>query len=357
MKYIVYCTINLINNKIYIGVHQIANEIFDGYIGCGIYVNKPSTYSHPKTHFQYAVKKYGPKNFKRIILKEFDNEEDAYDLESQLVNIEFLKRKDVYNMVVGGLGGDLANNSKPCYQYDLEGNFIAKYESQQKAAIAVNRCFSVIKSAIRDKVQSANYFWTDKYYKKLELSDFKTSNNKIMVFQYSEKGEYDCCYESVSDAARVNNVSTTNIHRACTLGYKVKNKYFSYTFYSFYNKNTPLVIRGRKVYQYTLSGEFVAEYNNCQQAEQAIHAKRGLSTAIKLGRTFHGFQWKLEKMDRIDSIEINVKPRRVGQYDLKGNLIKVYNTVTECTKDFSGCRHVLHGTRKTSGGYVFKYIE
>ena len=43
--------------------------------------------------------------------------------------------------------------------------------------------------------------------------------------------------------------------------------------------------------------------------------------------------------------------------DIEINLIQVYNTVTECTKYFSGCRHVLRGVEKTSGGYIFKYIE
>lgn len=51
------------------------------------------------------------------------------------------------------------------------------------------------------------------------------------------------------------------------------------------------------------------------------------------------------------------RPHKVGQYDLDGNLIKIFNTVMECTKEFSGCRHVLQGKRKTSGGYVFKYID
>ena len=69
MKYIVYQTINLINNKIYIGVHKTKNpEIFDGYIGCGIIITNPSTYNNPTTPLQYAVKKYGTSNFRRSIL-------------------------------------------------------------------------------------------------------------------------------------------------------------------------------------------------------------------------------------------------------------------------------------------------
>ena len=40
MYWIVYQTTNLINNKIYIGVHKTKNpHEFDGYLGNGCYVN------------------------------------------------------------------------------------------------------------------------------------------------------------------------------------------------------------------------------------------------------------------------------------------------------------------------------
>lgn len=71
MKYIVYKTVNLVNNKIYIGVHGTYKDEFDGYIGCGVDIYRPSTYINPKTPFQCAVKKYGIENFKRTTIKEF----------------------------------------------------------------------------------------------------------------------------------------------------------------------------------------------------------------------------------------------------------------------------------------------
>ena len=75
MKYIVYQTTSKINNKIYIGVHKTEDpDTFDGYLGNGVYIYRPSSYMHPKTHFQFAVKKYGIKNFIRTTLKVFDNE-------------------------------------------------------------------------------------------------------------------------------------------------------------------------------------------------------------------------------------------------------------------------------------------
>lgn len=129
MKYIVYCTTNLINQKIYIGQHLTKDpNIFDYYIGCGVYINKPSTYNNPKTAFQRAVAKYGPENFSREIIKVFDTKEESLLLESEIVTKEFLARDDVYNEVLGGNSGD-TTVSITCYQYDLEGNFIAEYDS------------------------------------------------------------------------------------------------------------------------------------------------------------------------------------------------------------------------------------
>ena len=88
MKYIVYLTINTkskINglNRIYVGVHKTEDpDTFDGYLGNGVYIYRPSSYMHPKTHFQFAVKKYGIKNFIRTTLKVFDNEEDDLSIEA-----------------------------------------------------------------------------------------------------------------------------------------------------------------------------------------------------------------------------------------------------------------------------------
>ena len=40
-KYIVYMTINNINNYIYVGVHKTLTPYeFDGYLGNGIYINE-----------------------------------------------------------------------------------------------------------------------------------------------------------------------------------------------------------------------------------------------------------------------------------------------------------------------------
>ncbi len=98
MKYIVYCTVNKINNKIYIGVHKTEDpDKWDHYLGCGCFDNSPKSYNKRDTAFCCAVAKYGPKNFIRLTIKVFETIEEALDLESKIVTMTFLKRKDVYN--------------------------------------------------------------------------------------------------------------------------------------------------------------------------------------------------------------------------------------------------------------------
>ena len=90
MFYIVYQIKNLINDKIYIGIHK-TNNLEDGYMGSGHLIKK-------------AIKKYGLENFEKTYISIFDNPNDMYKLEIEIVNEEFLKGK-TYNISKGGNGG------------------------------------------------------------------------------------------------------------------------------------------------------------------------------------------------------------------------------------------------------------
>lgn len=120
MKYIVYCTTCLVNGKIYIGVHKTKDpDIFDGYLGCGVEIGWQL--KNPKTAFQRALKKYGYNNFKRATLYVFDTEKEAYEKEAEIVNYDFIKRRDNYNTSLGGIYS--STHYKTIYRYYLDGKF------------------------------------------------------------------------------------------------------------------------------------------------------------------------------------------------------------------------------------------
>ncbi len=99
MYYTVYKITNLTNGKVYIGVHKTSN-LDDKYMGSGINIKR-------------AIKKYGLDNFKKEYLSIFDNEYDMYNMESIIVNSDFIKSSDTYNINEGGYGSWSFLNSIP----------------------------------------------------------------------------------------------------------------------------------------------------------------------------------------------------------------------------------------------------
>jgi group I intron endonuclease len=93
-NWIVYVTINLINKKKYVGQHLIYNNNYDdNYLGSG----------HA---FKLAIKKYGKRNFKRIIL-EYCNKDNVDEREEYWINKLQTKDKLIgYNILKRCGGGD-----------------------------------------------------------------------------------------------------------------------------------------------------------------------------------------------------------------------------------------------------------
>lgn len=229
MKYIVYLTINrksTVNglNRIYIGVHKTKNpEIFDGYIGCGVCVQQPSTYMYPKTPFQYAVKKYGTKSFYRIILYVFNSEKEAYAKEAELVNIDFIKQSHVYNATVGGV---CTNTYKPLFQFNLKGELVKKWQYSKEAYEFYNLPMQKFYYAIFNKHPLLDSLWS--YKDTIDVSEYstKTWGEPEVTHLYDINGKWLNEFISRKECGEFIGVSKEAISRAVLHQRVIQNKYY-----------------------------------------------------------------------------------------------------------------------------------
>lgn len=56
---------------------------------------------------------------------------------------------------------------------------------------------------------------------------------------------------------------------------------------------------------------------------------------------------------------IKVFTRKIGQYNLEGELIKEYNAIVEAMREtnITSIKEVLYGNQKTAGGFIWKYLD
>jgi len=131
-----YKTTCLLNNKFYYGVHT-EHRKSDGYIGCGIVSQGTADAlkrSGVRSYFLDSVLKYGYKNFKKEVIKEFENVEDAYRWEAEHVTESLLKDNNCLNTRLGGFGGIVPSLLKKTVIIDCETKKKIHFESQSEAA-------------------------------------------------------------------------------------------------------------------------------------------------------------------------------------------------------------------------------
>lgn len=187
MKYLVYLTYCISSKKIYIGVHETMKpDVFDGYLGNGVRIDVPASYKHPTTPFKRAVKKYGINNFRRITLSVFDTKEEAYKLEATLVNEDFIKRQDTYNIKLGGARGCPEILKKKIYMYDSDGNYVKEFNTLKECMNEIDpnaHNQSYISRAIKYGTRVRGYQFS---YEKVPCMK---KWNKVYTYNFEEKSK------------------------------------------------------------------------------------------------------------------------------------------------------------------------
>lgn len=293
MNYIVYKTTNLINGKIYVGVHRTNPDVFDGYIGCGV------TYKDSKSKckgFPKAVLKYGYKNFKRETLKIFPDTEEgrkqAFKLEEEIVNEDFIKDPNTYNLIKGGLIALGELHEIEIAQYTIDGKFIRTWNSIKSAQEALNYT-SIYNAVCGRSSYCGDYQW--KYYYGDDSDISPVIKKEKSVYQFDMQGNLLKCWKSASEASKqfnnpdaaktaIGNVCNGRANQAYGYYWSFKTKFEMKT-----NKNYAAVAK------YDDDGNFLESYTSIAEAglKNGMPAHNNIGAAIKgTQKRCGGFRWR-----------------------------------------------------------------
>lgn len=190
MYYTIYKTTNLINNKIYIGLHE-TEDPEDNYFGSGIFLKK-------------AIKKYGSENFKKDVLFIFNSKEEMIKKEIEIVNEEFIKRKDTYNMSKGGFGLSTLTNEK---RKDAVNKIKKSLSDLDLTIRSKKRIESMIKSDenIFKKIGEKSALTQIKSYKNGYINP-NTNLNNVHIYNSNNEIEFTCKRSELKSICNENNL-------------------------------------------------------------------------------------------------------------------------------------------------------
>lgn len=351
--FIVYITKNTVNNKYYIGVHETTDPFgFDGYIGCGVNVNRPSSYHKPTTPFQYAVKKYGPKKFVRSVIRVFENEDEAYELEAKLVTRETVYSEFFYNVALGGKKP--TQRPRVIYQYNLNGQFVKEWYSDE-AAEFYSVPIKTLSVAIIYKHRSAGFYWSKEKAESINLDEYSHPNIPQYIYEYSEDGVCIGIYESLQQTPSKGHVCTS-----IKTGRPYKGHYFSYTLFEKYKPAVHQSYKNQHLYIYNSKGEFEKEVVGVKAVCEYIkcNSRANIYDAILLHRPCKNYMILETKVESIEPFDSELKPKQVDVFDMYGTLLKTYASVNDAVRDLhldnSSAHRVLKGTQRQTKGYILK---
>lgn len=133
------------------------------------------------------------------------------------------------------------------------------------------------------------------------------------------------------------------------------------------NKGRDASYNYKKVYQYSLEGIFIKEWDSVTEASNITNILICdiSSCCLKNKHAAGKFQWRYEKFEKINSFSyeqnnIN-KSKSIIQYDKQMNFIKEWNGTKEPSEKLnihrSGIRNCLVGLAPSAGGFVWKYTK
>ena len=362
------------NGKRYIGITSKKPEDRWGKDGSG----------YEKQMFMNAINKYGWDNIEHKILFTNLTHVEANCKEKFLIKYyNTTDRNYGYNRSYGGdkttkglkysdesknkIRQKARDRMKAVYQYDLDGNFVAEYESIKSASRNTGAKDAHISEICHNETGTAKgYTW--RFYKTDKIMS-PTARICRKVYQYNLQGEFIAEYNSISAAANDNNMSDTAIAYCCKgiIPY-AKGYLWSYEKVDMHpyeikkERGIKITETTKKVYQYNMDGDFIQEYLSIGDASLKTGFHRGGIYNVCIGkrRYAYGYIWSYEFNDKI-KMKSHKLCKEVYQYSLNKEFITKYNSIIEAAEAMnihkSGIQACCTGRQKTAKDFIWSYEE
>lgn len=356
-NYKIYLHINKINDKKYVGqTRQSVEHRWNNGYG---YLNSP--------YFWNAIQKYGWDNFEHIVLMEGLTKTEADEKEIELIkNYKSHVSEHGYNISRGGSGLTGATKYIDIYKYNMDGSFVKHYfdiseiieENPEYSASCIRYCYD-------EKSVSAYGFQWKSYYKdyieEVLPYNYRRSKEKCKnVYQYSLNGEYITSYNSITQAANINNLDDTCIGKCCN---ELMKSYAGYQWKLYYSE----IIQSLEytICYYNLDGILLGKFNSAIEASEATGLNKSNIINCYQGRydLCGNYIWvKYNHGEPIkEIIDVQLKKVTLIQWiDDDGICIKTFPSAKAAAKelgfkDAGGIIKVCDGLREKTHGYRFKY--